>query len=292
MSTQDTDVLIVGSGPNALGVSAQLTARGVENRIFGPPMKFWHDMPPGLNLKSLGFATNVYVAEKGHTFSEWCRARGLEDFEPCPMESFASYGMWVRDRLVPHLEDVAVTRASVQNGGFEVTVATGDRYRGRRIVFATGLSYFANIPELLRGLPRELVSHTFDDRTYEPYRGKSVAVIGAGASAIEAGALVHEAGGTAQILVREKEAIFHGKMDRDRSILQWLRYPNSVLGPSPKNWALENLPLALHFTPERFRVPFVKKFLGPAAPWWIKDRVEGKVPIFVRSTVVAASVVG
>ena len=59
-----------------------------------------------------------------------------------------------------------------------------------------------------------------------------------------------------------------------------------------KNRILQEVPLAVHFLPERRRLRFVKGYLGPAAPWWIKDRVDGIVPIFTRSTVVAAEPVG
>jgi thioredoxin reductase len=44
--------------------------------------------------------------------------------------------------------------------------------------------------------------------------------------------------------------------------------------------------------PEARRVRFVKRYLGPASPWWIKERVLGKVPIHVNSEVVAARSAG
>ena len=109
MSSPETDVAIVGSGPYALSLATHLRQRGIEHRIFGPPMKFWRDMPPGLNLKSFACATDVAVPERGYTFPEWCRARGLEDHEPCSMKSFAEYGMGMYERFVPHLEQVEVT---------------------------------------------------------------------------------------------------------------------------------------------------------------------------------------
>src|SRR5580658_1526906 len=99
----ETDVAIVGSGPNALSLAAHLRMRGVEFRIFGPPMRFWRDMPTGINLKSFAHATNVYVPTGGITFPEWCRSKGLEDFEPCTMESFAAYGMWMAEEFVPNV---------------------------------------------------------------------------------------------------------------------------------------------------------------------------------------------
>jgi thioredoxin reductase len=289
----ETDVAIVGSGPNALSLAAHLRARQVEYRIFGPPMKFWRDMPRGINLKSFAYATNVYVPAKGNTFPEWCRARGLEDFEPCTMASYAAYGMWMKDHFVPDLDPRVVTRVSVDGGGrFEVTLANEERLRARRVVFATGLSYLSVMPEPLRGLPSELASHTFDLSDYSIFRGKNVAVIGAGASAIEAGALVHEAGGQAQILVREDRVIWHGRIDPRRSLYERLRKPISVLGPGKKNRFLEEVPLALYFVPEQRRVRFVRGYLGAAAPWWIVDRVQGLVRIAERTTVVRAERAG
>src|ERR1700733_14759532 len=108
----ETDVVIVGAGPYALALAAQLRARGVEFRIFGPPMKFWRDMPPGLNLKSLAFATSVYVPQHGQTFPEGGRASGVGDHEPFTMESFAAYGMEMQRRFVPDLEPVEVRRVA------------------------------------------------------------------------------------------------------------------------------------------------------------------------------------
>jgi cation diffusion facilitator CzcD-associated flavoprotein CzcO len=289
----ESDVAIVGSGPNALSLAAHLRELGVDFRVFGPPMKFWRDMPRGINLKSFAYATNVYVPAKGYTFPQWCRARGLEDFEPCTMRSFADYGVWMRDHFVPELEPVTVSRVSVDaSGKFDLALATEERLRARRVVFATGLSHLASMPEALRGLPPALASHTFDHTDYGPFRGKEVAVLGAGASAIEAGALVHEAGGSAQILVRESQVVVHDRLDPNRSLYQRLRKPLSVLGPGKKNRLFEELPLLLHFVPERRRVRFVKGYLGPAAPWWIADRFEGRVPVSLRTTVVGAEPVG
>jgi thioredoxin reductase len=291
--THETDVAIVGSGPYGLSIAAQLRARGTEFRIFGPPMKFWRDMPEGINLKSFGFATNVYVPTRGHSFPEWCRANGLEDFEPITMASFAAYGMSMKDRFVSNAEPVEVKRVSLSGGGrFDLVLASDESVRARRVVFATGLSYLKYIPPAMSSLPARLVTHTGDLSDYSIFRGKEVAVIGAGASAIEAGALVNVSGGSAQILVRENEAIFHVKMDPKRSLYERLRSPNSVVGPGMKNRILQALPLALHFVPERRRVRFVKGYLGPAAPWWIKDRVDGVVPILSRTTVVTSEPVG
>jgi cation diffusion facilitator CzcD-associated flavoprotein CzcO len=134
--------------------------------------------------------------------------------------------------------------------------------------------------------------HTFDISDYSKFRNKAVAVFGAGASAIEAGALVCEAGGSSEIFVRGQEAIFHGRTPRVRSLFQRLRNPMTVLGPGRDNWIIQQLPLSVYRLPRERRTRFVKRYLGPASPWWIKDRVLGKVPIHVRHELVAIDTAG
>jgi hypothetical protein len=285
----EIEVAIVGSGPYALSLAAHLRAQGTSYRVFGPPMQFWRTMPPGLNLKSLGLATNISVPERGHTFPEWCRARGLEDHEPCSMESYAEYGMWMKDRFVPDLEPVEVTNVALAgHRRFEVTLASGERLHARNVVSATGLSGLAQTPGVLRNLD-DLVSHTFDLRSFTRFAGKEVAVVGAGASAIEAAALVNEAGGRAQLLVRDAQATLNTRAPRDRPLLSRILNPDTVLGAGRKNWLLQTLPYGVYFIPERRRVRLVESYLPPTAPWWIRDRFEGKVAVHLRTTVAGAA---
>jgi FAD-dependent urate hydroxylase len=292
VSVEEADVVIVGAGPYGLSLAAQLRKRKICFRIVGQAMKFWRDMPIGINLKSPALGTNIYVSEPGYMFPEWCRQRGLEDFEPCTMQSFAQYGLWMQERFVPELESEEVMNVSAAGRGFDVMLSSGRRINARRVVFATGLSYMARIPEVLRYLPRELASHTFFLSDYSKFHGKEVAIIGGGASAIEAGALVHEAGGEAHVLVRGAETVFHGRSERVRPMLERIREPMTVMGAGRRHWILQHFPLAVHFLPEGRRVRFVKRYLGPASPWWIKDRVLGKVQIQVKSEVTAARLVG
>jgi cation diffusion facilitator CzcD-associated flavoprotein CzcO len=286
---QVTDVAIIGAGPYGLSLASYLRARGVAYRIFGESMRFWRDMPVGINLKSLAFATNIAVPERGYSFPEWCRQHGLEDYEPCTMQSFATYGLEMQQRFVPDLEDVLVANVAANDRGFDLTLQNGDFLRARRVVVATGLSGLARIPQVLQELPPELMRHTSAISDYSVFQGKSVAVVGAGASAIEAGALVHEAGGSSEIFVRGPAAYFHDRTPRHRPLWRKIKDPISVLGASRKSWVLQQVPLVVYFMPKEKRVPFVKGYLGPASPWWIRDRVLGKVPIHVRHEVVKAT---
>ncbi len=289
---ETTDVAIIGAGPYGLSLAAHLRARRVNFRVFGQAMKFWRDMPIGVNLKSLAFATNIYLPEPGHTYVEWCRKHGLEDFEPCTMQSFTEYGLGVQQRFVPELEEVLVANVAAAGDRFVLTLQSGDRVSARRVVVCTGLSYLANCPELVSALPPGLVRHTSSIANYSEFRGKTVAVIGGGASAIEAGALVREAGGTAEIFVRGKEAVFHGRAARVRPLLERIKAPMTVLGASRHSWVLQHVPLLVHFMPEARRIRMSQRWLGPSSPWWIRDRVVGKVPIHVQNAVIAADAVG
>ena len=53
MTREETDVAIIGAGPNGVAVAAQLEASGIERRIFGFPFATWRDrMPEGMLLRS------------------------------------------------------------------------------------------------------------------------------------------------------------------------------------------------------------------------------------------------
>jgi thioredoxin reductase len=286
--TPATEVAIIGAGPYGLSLAAHLRARGIRYRIFGDPMRFWRDMPIGVNLKSLAFATNIYVPERGHTFPRWCLERGLEDFEPCTMQSFAAYGCDMQKRFVPELEEVFVTNVSRGTREFEITLANGERFSAARVVSCTGLSGLSYTPTLLQDLGPQRMRHTFDISDYSEFKNKKVAVIGAGASAIEAGALVLESGGTSEVFIRGEEAVFHGRAPRERPLLERIKAPQSVLGTSRSGWALQHFPLWVYRMPREKRTRFVKGHLGPASPWWIQDRVLGKVPMHARHELVEA----
>jgi cation diffusion facilitator CzcD-associated flavoprotein CzcO len=290
--TSHVSVAIVGAGPYGLAIAAHLEALGIEYQIFGPPMAFWRDMPPTLNLKSFAFATSIPVPRRGYSLPEYYRARGLPDLEPCTMESFAEYGLWVQRALVPRLDPALVTNVTQTTNGFEVSLANGETTQAQRVIVAIGLTGFAYLPPSIAGLPAEAVSHTARLRHFSELQGQTVAVIGAGASAIEAATLLHEAGATPHLLVRGPELIFHSRFDPRRSLAERLRSPNSVLGPGRKSWVLEHFPGAIHYVPEARRVRFTQRYLGPAGPWWIADRFHGHVDVHLRTEIARAQFFG
>jgi thioredoxin reductase len=285
-------VAIVGSGPYGISIAAHLRARGVPFRIFGPPMRTWLRMPKTLNLKSFGFATSISVPAPNYTFPEYCRARGLEDFDPCTMESFTQYGLWIQQQLVPEVEPVEVAHIEASGGDFLLQLATGEELRARRVVIAVGLNYFTRLPDFVKTLPEGRGSHSSEHSDYARFKDKDVAVIGAGSSALEAAAVLHESGARAQVLVRGAPPIFFDRIKTNRSLRERIMVPNSVLGQGAFSWLLEHVPLGPRLLPEARRVRLVRTLLGPSGAWWLRDRVEGKVPIHSYCRVVSATPVG
>ena len=284
-------VAIIGAGPYGLSLAAHLAARNIEHRIFGRPMKFWSGIAEAGGeryLKSYCFGTNISAPTPGHTFADYNRPRGLETFEPCSMENFTAYGRWFQQSLVPWVEDIDVKFLDRQTGGFLLTLADGGRCDADRVVIATGLSGFARIPPPLRSLPEALVAHTSEISRFAAFKGRDVAVIGAGQSALEAAALLFEAGARPQLLVREDTILWQTRVLRERSLWRRLRSPIAGLGTGPKAWALTHFPGAMHNVPDAWRTRFTKTHLPAEGAWWLRNRVENKLPVHLGVTVVEA----
>jgi FAD-dependent urate hydroxylase len=290
MASRKTDVVIIGAGPYGLSLASYLTHHGIERRIFGFPMIAWHQMPPGMNLKSFGFATSIPTPHPHYTLPEYCRNRGLEDVEPISFATFAEYGEWFQRELVPDVERTHVTRISQSAQGFDVTLETRERFTTRSIIVAAGLAHFTYCPKELASLPKELLTHANDTRTYlerGKYAGRDVTVIGAGQSALEAAALLHEGGAHTRIIARH-DVWWSDKLG-ERSWLERIKNPNSSTGPGRINWLMQHVPLLASYVPTERRVRFTKRHLGPLGAWWLKDRVEGKVPMMKQTSIQSAT---
>jgi FAD-dependent urate hydroxylase len=285
---ETTDVAIIGAGPYGLSVASHLGAKAVDFRIFGQPLVTWRRMLPGINLKSPDFGSNIYTPDAGNTFIEWCDARGLSRAEPIPMSRFTEYALDTQRRILPMVEQVDVTRIRPHGDGFDVAIGDSPRIQARRVVVATGLSFFARIPDALAGLPRELVSHTSDHTGYQGWNGRQVVVVGSGQSAVEAAAALLESGATVSMVTRQPTLRFTPvPSGRPRSVGRRLRYPRTVVGEGWLNYSLQHAPLWPHFQPERLRVWLTRKHLGPYATWWLRD-VEARVSFMPRSAISAA----
>lgn len=258
-------------------------------------MQFWSNIADAAGerfLKSFCFATNLSTPEPGFTLVDYNKPRGLETFDPCSMTNFVSYGKWFQQHNAPWVERVDVGSVERQADRFAVTLSTGERIIAAHVVVATGLSHYASMPPVLASLPTRLASHTSEINRFERFAGKHVAVIGAGQSALEAAALLHEAGASPQLLIREGALRWHTRVSPTRNLWDRVRKPASGLGVGPKAWALVSFPGALHRLPDECRLWLTRNYLPPEGAWWLRDRVENRVPIHLATTVIHAREVG
>jgi cation diffusion facilitator CzcD-associated flavoprotein CzcO len=289
------ETVIVGAGPYGLSLAAHLAAGNVRHRIFGRPMQFWSQIAAAGGeryLKSFCFGTDIATPERGFSFVDYSRPRGLETFEPCTIKDFAEYGLWFQQKSVDWVEPVDVVKVAPHGKGFAVTLENGEIVIASRVVIATGLAGFANIPAEVAPLAPDLVQHTSAIKRFADFRGRDVAVIGAGQSALEAAALLSEAGARPQLIVREPSVSWMSRLLPSRTLWQRIRSPISELGTGPKSWILTKLPGWMHFVPTILRTRFVKAHLPPEGAWWLRARVEHRIPLHCGAKLTEACRVG
>lgn len=291
------DVAIIGSGPYGLSIAAHLKAAGVDFRIFGKPMDMWiSHMPKGMHLKSESFASSLFDPDGSFPIEAYYNQHGLpykRIGSPVPLEVFSGYGLEFQRRFVPELEQEFVASVRREGTGFSVSLSSGESFYAQRVVVAVGLTHYAYLPKQLADLPQEFVTHSYQHAELERFRGQAVGVLGAGASALDLAALLHQVGASVHVIARGSSIRFHDPpKSHPPSLMARIRRPFTGLGPGWRLWMCANLPLVFRLMPEDFRVDQVHRVLGPAPGWFVKEQVVGKVKFQLESTVTGAEVEG
>ncbi len=284
------EVAIVGAGPYGLSLAAHLRKAGVSVRQFGLPMQLWRDfMPVGMFLNSQGFASNLSDPDHTHTLEAFCKATGRAYAGyglPVPLDTFVAYGQWFRAELVPDVEEVLVADVARAGGGFEVSLANSEQVRASKVVVAIGVEAFAHVPEPLSALPSSVCTHSSAHTNLGAFKGHNVIVVGAGQSALESAALLHEKGASVQLVARKDKLAWNGPpLPLDRPLPQRLREPESGLGSGWATWFYSNHPGLFRRLPRSTRVYRARTALGPAGATWLRSRVEGQFPVLTGYSV-------
>ena len=279
-----TDVAIVGAGPYGLSVAAHLRRSGQSVRQFGLPMHLWRaSMPRGMFLKSQGFASNLSDPAARLTLAAFCRETGrpYADYGlPVPLDTFVAYGQWFQSAADLNVEEVLVTGVTPAGDGYELTLADGETLLARQVVVAVGVEHFAYLPEQLAALPAGVCTHSSAHTDLAAFAGQRVTVVGAGQSALESAALLHEHGAQVQIVMRAEHAGWNGApLAPDRPLWQRLREPEAGLGSGWGTWFYSRKPAMFRHLPEASRVRRARTALGPAGASWLRGRVEGEFPV-------------
>jgi thioredoxin reductase len=289
----NTSTVVIGAGPYGLSLASHLAARGVTARVFGDPMSAWRkNMPEGMFLKSAHDASDISSPRAGSQLADYTRSIGigvLGERDPIPIDVFVNYGLWFAEQNVPHLEQETVTSVVQSNGSFAVSLASGEVVGADSVVVASGHLAFAYIPPELVALvpegpaPDTVVSHSSQHHTFERYAGARVAVVGAGQSALESAALLHEAGADVTVLVRGSDVEWNVPPQPITGVHRLWAAPRTGLGRGWKEFAFSRATGLVRYIPEPRRLEYLRTVLGPSGAWWLRDRVDGRVDIVLTS---------
>ena len=281
------DVAIIGAGPYGLSIAAHLQARGIDFRIFGPPMEAWKShMPAGMMLKSDGSSSDLSEPEGHLTLKEFCGQRRFEHHDtqkPVPLDTFIEYGLAFQRRFVPMVEPRLLVSLARSSNNFSLRFADGEVVAARRVIVAVGIIPFRWMPGFLGGLPPELLSHSSQFGTVDHFRGKAVAVLGAGASALDLAALLHEQGAETSVIARRAELDFHS-FPASRAVWRRVLRPNTGIGLGWRLRIFSDAPQVFRALPQKVRRHQVSTLLGPSGGWFMKDRILGRVQLLTGRT--------
>jgi FAD-dependent urate hydroxylase len=284
----DGHVAIVGAGPYGLAVAAHLRARGVEAGVFGRPMSFWDEhMPRGMLMRSRWYASSISDPARQFTLDAYERqSRPLSN--PLPRSDFVSYGRWFQSQAVPQLDQRLVSTVERAGDDFTLVLEDGEQRRARHVVIATGLEHFPHRPPEFDRLDPKVAMHSVDVTEPQSFRGRSVAVIGCGQSAVETAALLREAGGEVELIARAPAIrwLNLGHRPSRGGVREVALYGPTDVGPPGLSWVVA-FPNAFRRLPERTQARIAYRSIRPAASGWLADRVGG-VSLTFGSRVVRA----
>jgi hypothetical protein len=288
------DVAIVGAGPYGLAAAAHLrTVKGLEARVFGEPMAFWHrQMPSGMLLRSPWVASHIADPERALTLDAYQAVNGNKLSDPVPLAGFVKYGRWFQREVAPQVDRRLVTRVEPATRAFHLRLEDGETVKARRVVVAAGIAPFAWRPRQFDGLPTSLVSHASEQSDLGRFAGKRVVVVGGGQSALESAALAREAGADVEVLARAPRVhwlVRSGWLHRLGPVRHLLYAPPDV-GPAGMSWIVAN-PGWFKRLPSKRQQWLGRRSIRPAGAAWLLPRLRD-VPITTGRSVVSAVPVG
>jgi GGDEF domain-containing protein len=114
--------------------------------------------------------------------------------------------------------------------GLSLELEDGTVSKARRVILATGHMSFRNVPDELKGLPDGMCLHSTALHDLRQFAGRDVTVIGAGQSALESLAPLHEAGAKTRLVARRKQITWNPLARPNPNLIERLRTPEAGLG--------------------------------------------------------------
>lgn len=208
--TDVSDVLIVGGGMCGLAAAGALKLVGIhKQRIVdrapagkeGP----WVTFARMETLRSPKTLTGPCLGLPALTFRAWYEAQfGLDAWQALdkiPRAQWMDYLVWYKRVLGLNIDNGVTVRSieAAPEGLLRVEMDTphgAETAWARHVVLATGRDGGGapQVPAMAAGISRRFLAHSAHDIDFEALRGKRVAVLGAGASAMDNAATALEAG--------------------------------------------------------------------------------------------------
>ena len=283
------NVAIIGAGPYGLSCAAYLRSGGIETHVFGEPMSFWESqMPVGMHLRSNWGATHIADPNGQLTLDAFCHQNGNHIGRPIPIERFIAYGNWFQHNVVPDLDRRQVGKIEKSDGSFRLSLENGDVFTASRVIVAAGISDFATRPRVFNGLSLHLASHSSEQRELGKFKGQRVVIVGAGQSALESAALLHEAGTEVEVIARRERLNWVGLHPELHKLgfVSKLLYSDRDVGPAGIS-RLVAMPHLFRRFPRAFQSRVAYRAIRPAVAGWLKSRLQN-VPITFGREIVSA----
>jgi Pyridine nucleotide-disulphide oxidoreductase len=273
---RDCEVVVIGAGPYGLSSASHLKAAGYDVRVFGKAMQFWaEDMPAGMLLRSPRVASNISSPKSAYSLEAYERQANLRPLAPLPLATFADYGRWFGGVAKLDLDSREIAAISKNAGGFRVVLRDGSVFNCSRVVVAAGVKSFQRVPVVFRSLDPSHVSHCYQGCDVRGFVGKHVVVIGAGQSALETGALLHEGGAIVEIVARTSMLRWIGAHPWLHNLgpVSAMLYSSHDVGPAGIS-RLVAAPNVVKYVPLKVRDKIRKRAVRSAGSKWLPARLK------------------
>ncbi|MCC7275130.1 MAG: NAD(P)/FAD-dependent oxidoreductase [Alphaproteobacteria bacterium] len=213
------DVVIVGAGQNGIALAVALIREKIRSFVLldqSPPGREgpWMTYARMRTLRTIKELTGPDAGLPALAFPTWFQAQfgdaAWRDLVRIPKGMWMDYLDWLRRFLaLPVVNEARIVDIAPEGALVVATTRDGRRFRGRRVVLATGIDGYGEkrVPAEMAHLPRHLWAHSADDIDFAALAGRRVAVLGAGASAFDNAATALEAGAAGVGLFIRRPAI-------------------------------------------------------------------------------------
>ena len=232
-----------------------------------------------------------------HSLRAYCARHAIpydDVSKPVALSTFVDYACDFQRRLVPEVDERHVAKISARNGSFELVLDDGRAVEARRVVLAAGISHFDHVPGVLTALPGEVVSHSSAHHEVDHFKNRDVTVIGAGASAVDLSALLHERLAPRGSPYRAKtcNSLWLSTGAKWKKRMAKNSPPAIRSGSRPQIPTACDLPQLFRYLPSSLRLEIVHRHLGPSPAWHLASRVVDKVSIILGHEITEAKMRG